>query len=126
MSIRTPSDSAVQPSVIRSVLPMAGIWATSEAVDTTGEAERQLDTCLSMLQLTDSPVCVAMMAAVDAVVAYVSPTTASELKRQQVFEFIRGLLVQVSATEAFPTGSYPLKTYLPQGKGDYKQYGNVC
>ncbi|XP_012091160.1 uncharacterized protein LOC105649191 isoform X1 [Jatropha curcas] len=48
----------------------------------------------------------------------IQPTLASEQKRKEVIDYIRRLIKGYYATEVFPSGSVPLKTYLPDGDID--------
>ncbi|KAF3966131.1 hypothetical protein CMV_009749 [Castanea mollissima] len=48
----------------------------------------------------------------------IQPTVDSEKARKEVIDYVRRLIQRYYATEVFPFGSVPLKTYLPDGDID--------
>ncbi|CAK9326891.1 unnamed protein product [Citrullus colocynthis] len=48
----------------------------------------------------------------------IQPTLVAEQKRQEIIDYVRGLIRTRIGCEVFPYGSVPLKTYLPDGDID--------
>lgn len=58
------------------------------------------------------------------IILCIQPTVKSEQKRNEVIEYVQGLLRMHFGLEVFAFGSVPLKTYLPDGDVDLTTIGN--